>query len=60
VVSRNYFARQAKTLLKLARSTSDRLVAAALVEMAASLKSKIDESGEPHPTPVGPDVERSA
>jgi hypothetical protein len=38
----------------------DPQVAAALVEKAASLKSKIDESGEPDPSPMPPDVERPA
>jgi hypothetical protein len=58
VVSRNYFTRQAETLLKFAKSSSDPQVVAALVEKAASLKSKIDESGGPDQSPLPPDVER--
>ena len=60
MIGRNYFTRQAETLLKFAKSTSDPQVAAALVEKAVSLKSKIDESGQPDPSPLPPDVERPA
>jgi hypothetical protein len=57
VVSRNYFARQAKTLLKFAQSTSDPKLAAALVEKASDLKSRGDESGPPlDQSPIAPDV----
>jgi hypothetical protein len=58
VLGRNYFARQAQTLLKFAKSTSDPKLAAALVEKAADLKSRIDESGEPDASPKAPGVER--
>jgi hypothetical protein len=57
VVGRNYFARQVATLLKFAQSTSDPQVAAALVEKAAELKSKIDESDAPDQSPRAPDIE---
>jgi hypothetical protein len=57
VVGRNYLTRQAATLLKFARSTSDPQVAAALVEKAAGLKSKLDELA-PDPNPLPPDDER--
>ena len=60
MIGRNYFARQAETLLKFAKSTSDPQVAAALIDKAVSLQSRIDESGEPDPSPLAPDVERSA
>jgi hypothetical protein len=61
VVGRNYFTRQAATLLKFAKSTSDPQLAAALVEKASSLKSQGDETPTPREiSPQAPDVERSA
>jgi hypothetical protein len=47
VISRNYFTRQATTLLKFAQSTSDPNVVAGLVEKAADLKSRVDETSPP-------------
>jgi len=55
VASREYFACQAATLLKYAKSTSDPKIAAALVEMAAELKSQVD--GAPDRSPQAPDIE---
>ena len=60
VVGRNYFTRQATTLLKFAQSTSDPQLAAALVEKAAELKKQIDETNPPDPSPRPPDVEQSS
>jgi hypothetical protein len=60
VVGRQYLTRQAMTLLKFAKSTNDPNVAAALIEKAADLKSKVDESTLADPTPLAPDVEPSA
>jgi len=60
VVGRQYLTRQAMTLLKFAKSTNDPNVAAALIEKAADLKSKVDESIAPDPTPLAPDVEPPA
>jgi hypothetical protein len=57
VIGRNYFTRQATTLLKFAKSTTDANVAAALIEKAADLKSRVDESALPDPTPLAPDIE---
>jgi hypothetical protein len=58
VVSRNYFARQAQTLVKFAQSTSDPQVVAALVEKAAELKSHADATAPPpDQSPHAPDVE---
>jgi hypothetical protein len=57
VIGRNYFARQAATLLNFAKSTKDPAVAAALLDKAADLKSQVDESDLPDPTPLAPDVE---
>jgi hypothetical protein len=60
VVGRNYFVRQAATLIKFAQSTSDPNLAAALVEKASNLKSQSDETRQPSDvSPQAPDVERS-
>jgi hypothetical protein len=61
VLGRNYFARQAATLLKFAQSTKNPELAAVLIEKAADLKSQIDEK-EPPPDAsfLAPDVERPA
>jgi hypothetical protein len=47
MLGRTYFIRQAATLLKFAQSTSDPNVAAGLVEKAADLKSRVDETSPP-------------
>jgi hypothetical protein len=60
VLSRNYLTRQASMLLKFAKATTDPTIAAALVEKAADLKSQVDDSSVPNPTPLAPDVEPSA
>ena len=60
VVGRNYFVRQAATLLKLAQSTTNRQMAAALVEKAADLKTRVDQRYPGDPSPRPPDVEREA
>jgi hypothetical protein len=57
VLGRLYFARQASTLLKYARSTNNPDLAAALIERAANLKTRIDEVERPMPSPHAPDVE---
>jgi hypothetical protein len=57
VPGRLYFTRQATTLLKFARSTSNPELAATLVERAASLKAQIDAVETPNPSPHAPDVE---
>ena len=57
MVGRNYFKRQATMLLKFAKSTNNPDLAAVLVEKAADLKSQVDESGTPDPTPRAPDIE---
>jgi hypothetical protein len=57
VAGRSYFARQAKTLLKFAQSTSNPELAAFLVEKAAALKIQVDESAPPPDlSPRAPDV----
>jgi len=57
VLGRLYFARQATTLLKYARSTSNPELAASLVERAAKLKAQIDADRRPSTSPHAPDVE---
>ena len=58
MIGRQYFVRQAATLLKFAKSTSDPKAAAAVVEKAAALKSLGDEALLlADPTPLAPDRE---
>jgi hypothetical protein len=57
MIGRDYFVRQAATLLKFAKTTKDPNVAAGLVEKAADLKSQVDETRRPDPSPQAPDVE---
>ncbi len=58
MIGRQYFLRQAATLLKSALSTNDPKLSAALVERADDLLSQIDESGAlPDPSLQAPDVE---
>jgi len=58
VISRQYFVRQAATLLEFAQSTTNPQLAAVLVEKAAALKSKVDEANaRPGLSPLAPDVE---
>ncbi len=58
VIGRQYFTRQATTLLRFANSTTNAKLAAVLVDKAADLKSQVDET-EPPPdqSPRPPDVE---
>lgn len=58
VIGKRYFARQAATLLKFARSTNDPKIAGALIEKAADLKSRSDqELSLADATPLAPDIE---
>ena len=58
MIGRQYFARQATTLLKFANATTNAKLAAVLVEKAANLKSQVDEtSPPPDQSPRAPDVE---
>jgi hypothetical protein len=59
VTGRPYLTRQATTLLKFAQSTNDPKLAAFLVEKAADLKTQVEETEKPDPSPVAPDVEPS-
>ena len=61
VIGKRYFARQAATLLKFARSTNDPNIAGALIEKAADLKSRSDQDMSlSDATPLAPDVEPPA
>jgi hypothetical protein len=58
VIGRQYYTRQAATLVEFARATHDPELAAALIEKASDLLSQIDESStRPDPTPLAPDIE---
>ena len=58
VIGKEYFLRQAATLVEFARSTNDHKLAAALIEKASNLLSQIDESSARRDTdPQAPDVE---
>jgi hypothetical protein len=58
VIDKKYFARQAATLLKLAKSIDNPDLAGALIEMASDLKSRVDETGPPPDvSPRPPDVQ---
>jgi len=57
VIGRQYFVRQAKTLLEFAKTTSDPDLAAALVEKAADFKSQLDASSARDPSLQTPDLE---
>ena len=59
MAGRRYLTRQATTLLKFAKSTNDPKLAAFLVEKAADLKTQVEETEKPDPSPVAPDVEPS-
>ena len=57
MIGKFYFIRQAATLLKFAKSTNDPKLAAVLIEKAADLKAKVDETHIPDRSPLAPDVE---
>jgi hypothetical protein len=58
VIGKQYFVRQAATLLRFAKSTNDPKIAAALVEKAADFKSQVDQAIPPSDlTPLAPDIE---
>jgi hypothetical protein len=60
VLGRPYFTRQAATLLKFAKQTSNPALAASLVERAADLKAQIDSDNRPDASAAAPDVEIEA
>ena len=59
MIGKDYFVRQATTLLRMARTTRDPQTQAALAAKAADLKSKGDDTPSTEdPSPVPPDVIR--
>jgi hypothetical protein len=61
MIDKNYLARHAATLLKLAWSTADRDLAAALVSKAADLKARIDDEANcPDVAPLASSIEPAA
>jgi hypothetical protein len=61
VIGKQYFVRQAATLLRFAKSTQDPKMAAALLEKAADFKSQVEETiPSPDLTPPAPDIEPPA
>jgi hypothetical protein len=56
VIGKYYFIRQAATLLKFAKSTTNPQLAAVLIEKAADLKAQVDESAEADKSHRPPDV----
>jgi hypothetical protein len=60
MIGRQYFMRQAATLLKFAQSTTSPQLAAVLAVKAADLKSQLDESMRPDLSLLVPDVELKA
>ena len=56
MIGRQYFTRQAATLLKFAQSTTNPQLAAVLTVKAADLKSQLD-SARQDLSPLAPDVE---
>ena len=57
MLGRPYFTRQAATLLKFAKLTTNPALAASMVERAADLKAQIDSDKRPDPSVAPPDVE---
>jgi hypothetical protein len=59
VAGKEYLTRQAATLMKFANTTTDRQVAARLVEKAVDLQCRLGEAAaRPDRSPRAPDVER--
>ena len=59
MIGKQYLTRQATTLFRLAKTTTDPNIAAGLLEKAADLKSRIDETMSSSDTsPLAPDLER--
>ena len=57
MIGRLYFVRQASTLLKFAKSTTNPELSAVLIEKAAELKSRVDGNQAADRSPRAPDVE---
>jgi hypothetical protein len=57
VIGKQYFVRQATTLLEFARSTGNPELSAVLIEKAADLTSRLDETDAADRSLAAPDVE---
>ena len=57
MIDRLYFVRQASTLLKFAKSTTNPELSAVLIEKAAELRSRVDETHAMDRSLRAPDVE---
>jgi hypothetical protein len=57
VIGRQYFVRQAATLLEFAKSTNNPELSAALIEKATDLKSRVDETNAVDQSLAAPDIE---
>ncbi len=57
MIGRLYFVRQAATLLKFAKSTANPELSAVLIEKAADLKSRMDQTTARDRSVRAPDVE---
>jgi hypothetical protein len=58
VAGKEYLTRQAATVMKFANTTTDRKVAARLIEKAVELQCRLDDaSARPDRSPRAPDVE---
>jgi hypothetical protein len=57
VIDRQYFARQAATLLKFAKATKNPELSAALIEKAADLRSQVDKIDPSLDSPLAPNLE---
>ena len=57
MIDKDYLARHAAMLLKLARATADPYLAAAVISKVADLKARIDEADYPDMTPLASGIE---
>ena len=57
MISRRYLRRQASTLIQFAKSTNNPQLAAVLIQKAANLKSRVEETAPPDTSLRAPDVE---
>jgi hypothetical protein len=56
VIGREYFARQAAILFRIAKATHDPKISAARIDKAADLKLQIDEPMRTDAPPLAPDM----
>ena len=58
MIGKEYFARQATILFRLAKATQDPKMSAAQIDKAADLKLQIDELDPGTDAPLAPDLEQ--